>query len=75
MRLGLLGYFKKFQIEYLNVVNVHDLTMDFANPLRIGQMLQHDFIAQESPAVKSVAGEFPALMEKDGQLVYCGRPR
>lgn len=72
MRLGLLGYFKKFNIDYLNVINVHDLTMDICCPLRIGQMTTYDFLMQESPAVKSVEGTHPAIMIKEEGLVYCG---
>jgi hypothetical protein len=72
MRLGLLGYFKKFNIEYLNVINVHDLTMDVVSPLRIGQMTSYDFLMQQSPAVKSVAGRHPVVMVKDDCLAYCG---
>lgn len=74
MKDGLLGHMKKAKVDYLNVINIHDLTADIVDPLRIGQLAEYDFLVQQSPTVKSVPGPQPSLMQREGSLVYVGKP-
>ena len=74
MKDGLLAHMKKAKIDYLNVINIHDLTADIVDPLRIGQLAEHDFLVQESAAVKHLEGPNPTLLQRDNKLVYAGNP-